>query len=99
MKKKNVLALALAAGLVFGSQVNAEGPKVVNFGIDNGDGKGQQPAVTEKMPKDKEVAPEVEAKTNKDPLTKAEAPFGKDGEINKPDYTSAEAPFAGKEKN
>ena len=98
MKKKNVLALALAAGLVFGSQANAEGPKIVDFGIDNGDGKGQQPAVTEKMPKDNEGAPAKEQKTDKGPLTNAEAPFGKEGEIKTPDYTSAEAPFAGKEK-
>lgn len=98
MKKKNVLALALAAGLVFGSQANAQGPKIVDFGIDNGDGKGQQPAVTEKMPKKEAPATVEEHITNKDPLTKAEAPFGKDGEINKPNYTSAEAPFAGKEK-
>lgn len=44
MKKKNVLALALAAGLVFGSQANADGPKPVDYPINGGTNSSEKVA-------------------------------------------------------
>ena len=83
MKKRNVLALALAAGLVLGGTSYAEGDFTAE----------EAPfALTEE---EKQVKEDV-AKNNA-PLTDAENPFA-GRQVETPEYTDAEAPFAGTEK-
>ncbi len=82
MKKRNVLALALAAGLVLGGTSYAEDLNAAEAPF----------ALTEE---EKQVKEDV-AKNNA-PLTDAENPFA-GRQVETPEYTEAEAPFAGKEK-
>lgn len=87
MKKRNVLALALAAGLVLGGTAYAEAEVNPEAPFEN--------KVVE-QPKEEKTEAQERAKHNA-PLTDAENPFA-GRQVETPEYTEAEAPFAGKEK-
>lgn len=91
MKKRNVLALALAAGLVLGGtsyaeQLNPEEPFANRADIP-GEYNGPEIPKTE----------EQERAKHNSALTNAENPFA-GRQVETPEYTEAEAPFAGTEK-